>query len=47
MDAVEKPLQVIPQSDGIRYVGKNAVVVLNNSGKVVTTYATSSAGWRF
>ena len=46
--ATRSPLQVINQvsNSTIKYVGKNAVVVLNNAGKVVTTRATSSAGWR-
>ncbi len=35
------------QSGGrTRYHGANAVVVLNKDGKVITTYATSRAGWR-
>ncbi|MFZ0665912.1 MAG: RHS repeat-associated core domain-containing protein [Acidimicrobiales bacterium] len=46
-DAVSNPEEVIPQSDGaVKYVGKNAVVVLNSDGKVITTWATSSAGTR-
>ena len=46
-DAVTNPEEVIPQSDGaVKYVGKNAVVVLNSDGKVITTWATGSAGTR-
>jgi hypothetical protein len=39
LDAVRNPLQVLPQPNGtIRYVGSNAVVVLNPSGQVVTVW---------
>lgn len=47
-DAVRNPIQPPePQPGGrFKYVGDHAVVVLNSSGKVVTTWAKSSAGWR-
>jgi hypothetical protein len=46
-DAVANPEEVIPQSGGaVKYVGRDAVVVLNSDGKVITTWATSSAGTR-
>ena len=46
-NAVRNPLEVIEQSNGgIKHVGKNAVVVLNNVGKVITTYAKTHYGWR-
>ncbi len=48
-DAVQNPLQV--EEDQRRgttmYVGSNAVVVLNQQGRVVTTWATNRAGWRY
>jgi hypothetical protein len=47
-DAVRNPLKVILQPDfALKYYGKNAVVVLNELGYVVTTYATNHLGWRF
>ena len=47
-DAVQNPLKPPePQAGGkYRYDGKNAVVVLNADGKVITTWPTGSAGWR-
>jgi hypothetical protein len=46
-DAVRNPQQIIQQARGaMRYVGRNASVVLNDAGEVVTTWAHSSAGWR-
>ena len=46
-DAVANPEDVIPQSGGaVKYVGKNAVAVLNSDGKAITTWATNSAGTR-
>ena len=47
-DAIRKPLSVDFQVNGkIKYIGKNAVVVLNEFGKVITTYAKNHYGWRF
>ena len=46
-NAVRNPLDVVKQTNGgIKYVGKNAVVVLNKAGKVITTYAKNHYGWR-
>jgi len=47
-DAVNNPVKPpIPQSGGTtKYIGKDATVVLNQDGKVVTTWANSSAGTR-
>ena len=46
-NAVRKPLKVVNQTNGrIKHIGKNAVVVLNKAGKVITTYAKSHYGWR-
>jgi RHS repeat-associated protein len=47
LDAVKNPLRTVAQSgDRMRYVGQNAVVVLNSTGRVITTWARSSAAWR-
>jgi len=47
-DAVHSPIKTIAQSGGrTKYVGKNATVVLNNSRKVITTYARNRNGWRW
>jgi hypothetical protein len=47
-DAVKNPEKSPePQANGTyKYVGKNAIVILNSDGKVVTTWARNSAGWR-
>ena len=43
LDTVRNPTKVISQSDGrIKYVGRQAVVVVNSTGKIITTYAKSS-----
>ena len=47
LDAVKNPTQVIQQSGGrTMYVGKDATVITNNEGKVITTWANGSAGTR-
>jgi RHS repeat-associated protein len=47
VDAVNNPVQVVNQSGGtVKYIGQDATVVLNQNGKVVTTWANSSAGAR-
>ena len=39
LDAVNKPIFVVPRSNGsTRYVGNKAVVVLNPSGEVITVW---------
>jgi hypothetical protein len=47
-DAVQNPIKPPqPQPGGkYKYIGKNATVVLNSAGKVVTTWARNSGGWR-
>ena len=46
-DAVANPVDVVRQANGtFKFVGNNATVVLNSDGRVVTTWATNSAGWR-
>ncbi len=47
LDAVRSPIRVVPQEGGaLMYVGSKATVVLNQAGKVITTWATSGAGLR-
>jgi RHS repeat-associated protein len=47
LDAVRNPIKVVLQTeDTLRIVGKDAVVVLNDEGRVITAWATNSAGWR-
>ncbi len=47
LDAVKYPIQTNPQGGGVvEYVGRDATVILNANGKVITTYATNSAGIR-
>ncbi len=47
IDAVNNPLKVEPQLNGrTLYSGTNAEVVLDMNGKLVTTWATSRAGYR-
>lgn len=47
-DAVTNPTRPAQAQAGgtYKYTGKNAVVILNQDGKVVTTWARNSAGWR-
>ena len=47
-DAVRNPTLVEYQqkNDTYIYVGRDATVVLDTSGRLVTAYATSRAGWR-
>ena len=49
LDAVKNPTKIFPQEfrTKFKFVGKNAVVVLNKVGKVVTTWARNKSGWRF
>ncbi len=47
LDAVRSPLSESVQADGrIKYVGQNAVVVVNSEGQIVTTYPLNSGGLR-
>jgi hypothetical protein len=47
VNAVNKPVQVVSQSGGtVKYIGQDATVVLNQNGKVITTWANGSAGVR-
>lgn len=47
LEAVRNPLKVIQQISGtIRFQGPTATVILNQEGKVVSTWARSSEAWR-
>jgi hypothetical protein len=47
LDAVKRPLRVELQANGNwRFTGKDAVVVLNQNGQVVTTWARNHHGYR-
>jgi hypothetical protein len=44
---VKNPVKVVNQADGtIRYLGKNAVVILNKTREVVTTWTKNRTGGR-
>ncbi|MDX2205430.1 MAG: hypothetical protein NW223_21960 [Hyphomicrobiaceae bacterium] len=47
LDAVENPLNIAGQSGELfMLTGKNAVVIVNGQGKVITTWAKNAAGFR-
>jgi hypothetical protein len=47
MGAIKNTSKVARQANGtFRLIGKNAVVVVNKTGKIVTTWARNSNGWR-
>jgi RHS repeat-associated protein len=47
LDATTNAEQIVQQSDGtIRYIGQDAVVILNEARELVTTWARNSNGWR-
>jgi RHS repeat-associated protein len=47
LDAVRNPVKVVNGAEGAaKYVGKNATVILNKAGQVITTWARNSSGWR-
>lgn len=46
-DAVKSPLKVEAAKRGAtKYIGRDATVLLNNTGKVITTWARTKAGRR-
>ncbi|MCE5324305.1 hypothetical protein LLG46_13470 [bacterium] len=49
LDAVRNPRKTVsqPTRGTTLYVGRDAVVSLNQEGKVVTTWAKNSNGWRY
>jgi hypothetical protein len=47
MDAFKNPTSIVGQSGGgFMLTGSDAVVVVNAEGRVITTWATNSAGFR-
>lgn len=47
LSAVKSPLKIVEQGGGkVMYIGENASVILNDAGKVLTTWARNSLGWR-
>jgi RHS repeat-associated protein len=50
LETIRQPLQIIPQEHPLgpvfKYVGQNAVVILNESGQVVSAWPVSSIGTR-
>ncbi len=47
LSALKEPIKVPIQSGGrVKIVGKEATVILNRAGKVITAWARSSAGTR-
>jgi hypothetical protein len=47
LDAVKNPKEVVKQAGGTtKYIGKDAEVVLNADGKVITTWSRNRDGWR-
>jgi hypothetical protein len=47
IDAVKNPLNISPQSNGTFLIeGRDATVILNSDGEVVTTWANTKNGWR-
>jgi hypothetical protein len=44
---VKNPIKVVAGRNGAtKYIGRDATVVLNKAGKVITTWARNSAGRR-
>ena len=48
LDAVKNPTKIVSQAlkTKFKYIGKNAVVILNKTGKVITTWAKHKVGRR-
>ena len=47
LDAINNPIKIVNQTAGkVKYIGKNATIVLNEAKKVITAWATSSLGNR-
>lgn len=47
LDAVKNPSTVVQQAEGaVKYIGDTATVVLNEAGKIITSWATSGQGLR-
>ena len=47
LDAVRNPQQIVQQAEGaVKYIGSQAVVVLNGAGQVITTWAQGGSNTR-
>lgn len=47
LDAAKNPVRITQQSGGrVKLVGKEAVIILNRDGKVISTWSTTSSAWR-
>ncbi|MBO0222973.1 hypothetical protein J0689_27220, partial [Vibrio parahaemolyticus] len=47
LNTLRDPIKVVAQSEGrLKVVGKDAVVVLNRAGEVITTWARNSGATR-
>jgi hypothetical protein len=47
LDAVKSPQSIVSQGKGVvKYVGEHATVILNDTGKVITTWAHDASAWR-
>lgn len=47
LDAVRDPISKVTNENGVtKYIGNNATVILNNQGRVITTYPNNSNGYR-
>lgn len=47
LDAVKNPTKIVEQAEGaMKYIGKDATVILNRAREVITTWARNSNGWR-
>lgn len=48
LDTIRNPVKLKPQARGaMMVIGKEAVVILSEAGKVITTWARSSSAWRW
>jgi len=47
LDAVKNPQSIVSQGKGVvKYIGEHATVILNDTGKVITTWAHDVSAWR-
>jgi len=47
LDAVKNPQSVVQQAGGkIKYIGRDATVITNSEGKIITTWPNGGAGVR-
>ena len=47
LDAIKNPVKIVSRADGsVRIIGRDAAIVLSDTGHLITAWATRSAGWR-